>query len=166
MNKTKNRIRSILAALLLLGYLGYQYVVDPIPAHDDQVQLAKCVDGDTADFEVDGEIQRYRFLAIDTPETVHPKKEVEFMGPEASAYTCDALNNATNIRLEYEASTGKDKYNRELAWIFIDDVLLQEKLVANGYAKIAYEKDTYRYVNQLKKAEKQARENNLGIWEK
>ena len=39
--------------------------------------LNKCVDGDTAWFNVDGKIIKTRFLAIDTPEST---KEIEEYG--------------------------------------------------------------------------------------
>lgn len=40
-----------------------------------EVKLSKCVDGDTARFILNKEEIKARFLAIDTPESVHPTKE-------------------------------------------------------------------------------------------
>ena len=59
-----------------------------------QVTLEKCVDGDTARFVYKKSNIKARFLAIDTPESVHPTKKVEPFGKEASKYTCDMLSNA------------------------------------------------------------------------
>ena len=80
-------------------------------------------------------------------------------------YTCDALSSAKEIRLEYEKEKD-DKYGRCLAWVFVDDELLQEKLIRKGYAKVAYLYDEYTYTGRLQKAEKEAKERELGLWDK
>lgn len=134
-------------------------------AERDSVSLSKCVDGDTAKFIINHKEYSTRFLAIDTPETKHPKKGVEPFGKEASNYTCNALKNASQIVLEYDSSSTKeDKYGRKLAWIFVDGELLQKKLIEKGYAKVAYLYGDYKYTNQLKKAESLAKQKKIGIW--
>ena len=131
----------------------------------DEVTLAKCVDGDTARFNINGEVKSTRFIAIDTPESVHPKKKVEPYGKEASNYTCNKLKNAKKIVLEYdENSTKTDKYDRIIAWVFVDDELLQEDLVSKGYAKVAYLYGDYKYTTQLKEKEQIAKNKKLRIW--
>ena len=106
-----------------------------------------------------------RFLAIDTPETVHPTKGEEPYGKEASNYTCDKVKNAKKLELEYdEGSTKTDKYSRALAWVFVDDNLLQKDLVSLGYAKVAYLYGDYKYTDELKEIEKTAKSKKLGVW--
>lgn len=136
-----------------------------VDAEQKEVRLSKCVDGDTAKFEIDGEVKRVRFLAIDTPESVHPKKKVEKYGKEASNYTCSKLTNAKKIILEYDDnSTKTDKYDRELAWVFVDDELLQKDLIKKGYAKVAYLYGKYKYTDILKEEEQRAKTKKLKIW--
>ena len=60
-----------------------------ICAKEIKVEFYDCVDGDTAKFLYKEEKITARFLAIDTPETVHPTKEEEAYGKEASKYTCN-----------------------------------------------------------------------------
>lgn len=130
-----------------------------------QVTLEKCVDGDTARFMYKKSNIKARFLAIDTPESVHPTKKVEPFGKEASKYICDMLSNAKKIVLEYDINSDKtDKYDRHLVWVFVDDVLLQEELVSNGYAKIKYVYGDYKYLDELKKEEQIAKGNRVGVW--
>ena len=135
------------------------------PLEQEGVKLTKCIDGDTAHFMIDGQDTTVRFLAIDTPETKKPNTPVQPYGKEASRYTCDALSRAKEIRLEYEKEKD-DKYGRCLAWVFVDDELLQEKLIRKGYAKVAYLYDEYTYTGRLQKAEKEAKERELGLWDK
>jgi len=129
------------------------------------VEFSDCVDGDTAKSIYKGEKITARFLAIDTPETVHPTKDVEEFGKEASEYTCNKLKNAKEIKLEYDEDSDRtDKYDRHLVWVFVDDVLLQKKLVSKGYASVAYLYGDYKYTEELEEAEQEAEDQKLGIW--
>lgn len=137
-----------------------------VNAKEIEVKFIDCVDGDTAKFIYNDEIITARFLAIDTPETVHPKKGTEKLGKEASDFTCKKIKNAKEIVLEFdENSDEKDKYGRYLVWIFLDNNLLQKELVETGLAEIAYIYADYKYLNILEKSKKKAKENNLGMWE-
>lgn len=129
----------------------------------EEISFKKCIDGDTADFVIDGEVKKVRFLAIDTPETKHPTKGEEPFGKEASNFTCNELKNAKDISLEYEENK-TDKYDRVLAWVFLDGNLLQENLIKKGYAKVAYLYGEYKYTSTLKKEENNAKKNRVGIW--
>ena len=130
-----------------------------------KVEFSECVDGDTAKFIYKNEKITARFLAIDTPETVHPTKDVEEFGKEASEYTCNKLKTAKEIKLEYDKDSDElDKYDRHLVWIFVDDVLLQKKLVSKGLASVAYLYGDYKYTEELEKLEQEAEEKKLGIW--
>lgn len=128
------------------------------------VTLGKCVDGDTATFIVDGVSTKFRFIAINTPESVTPNKAVEAYGKDASSYTCNILTNAKEILIEYDGLAVEDDYGRKLAWIWADKVLLQKSLVEVGYAEVAYVYDEYRYANNLCVVQQKAKESKVGIW--
>ena len=132
----------------------------------ETVKLSKCVDGDTAKFIMeDGSIKTARFLAIDTPESVHPKKEVEAYGKEASEYTCNLLKSAKSLKVEYDKASEKtDKYGRILVWVYADNKLVQETLLEEGYAKVAYLYANYEYTDHLKSVESTAKSKKLRIW--
>ena len=132
-----------------------------VNAKSSKVKFKSCVDGDTAKFILDGVVVTARFLAIDTPET---KGKVEPYGKEASNYTCKKLKNAKEIKFVYDKNADKDKYDRYLVWIFIDNKLLQKELVSKGLAKVAYLYDDYKYTSDLKKLEKEAKSTKIGTW--
>ena len=136
-----------------------------VRAEEIKVKFSDCVDGDTAKFIYKDEEITARFLAIDTPETVHPTKEEEKGGKEASEYTCKRIKEANKIVLEYdEDSDKKDKYDRHLVWVFVDNSLLQKELVEKGLASVAYLYEDYKYTSILEDAEQKAEDNKLGIW--
>ena len=134
-------------------------------AEEIEVKLSKCVDGDTAKFIYKDEVITARFLAIDTPESVHPTIGEEPYGKEASNYTCSTLEKAEEIILEFDSNSDKtDKYNRYLVWVFVDGKLLQKQLISKGYAEVAYLYDDYKYTDELEKAQEKAKAKKVGIW--
>lgn len=128
----------------------------------EEVTLNKCVDGDTAWFNLKEEKIKVRFLAIDTPESTNKNEKY---GKEASEFTCNLLKNATKIEIEYDEKADKtDKYNRYLAWVFVDDKLLQDLIVREGYAEIKYIYGDYKYLNTLNDSLKLAKKEELNLW--
>lgn len=131
----------------------------------ETVKFSKCVDGDTIKVIKEEKEYTVRMLAIDTPESVHPTKGIEYYGKEASEYTCNKVTNAKKIELEYDENSDKtDKYDRLLAWVFVDGKLLQKELIEKGYAKIAYLYDDYKYTKELESAQELASVKNIGVW--
>ena len=129
------------------------------------VKYAACVDGDTIKVFINNKEETVRLLAVDTPESVKPESVIEYYGKEASDYTCSRIKKAKKIELEYDSKSDKrDKFDRVLAWVFSDDKLLEEDLVANGYAKVAYLYDNYKYNDILIKAQELASAKGIGIW--
>lgn len=134
-------------------------------AEEIEVKLSKCVDGDTAKFIYKDEVITARFLAIDTPESVHPTIGEEPYGKEASNYTCSVLEKAEEIILEFDSNSDKtDKYDRYLVWVFVDGKLLQKQLISKGYAEVAYLYDDYKYTVELEKEQEKAKVKKVGIW--
>ena len=112
--------------------------------------------------ELDEKEIKVRFLAIDTPETGETE---EPFGKEASEFTCGKLKFAKKIEIEYDDNAEKkDKYDRELVWVFVDDRLLQEEIVEKGYGEVTYLYGDYKYINILKRSESIAKRNSLNIW--
>lgn len=134
-------------------------------ADEIKVEFSKCVDGDTAKFIYKDEVITARFLAIDTPESVHPTIGEEPFGKDASNFTCDTLKKADEIVLEFDSNSDKtDKYDRYLVWVFVDGKLLQKELISKGYAEVAYLYDDYKYTEELEKAQEKTKKKKIGIW--
>lgn len=150
----------------LLALITFNIIfINPLANNKIKVDLSRCVDGDTAVFIIDGKKTTVRFLAVDTPESVHPTKESELFGISASEFTCAKLTNSTLLELEYDiGSSKKDKYNRDLAWVWVDEILLQKELIKEGYAKVRYIYGDYKYTDVLYSEEDIAKKNKVGIW--
>lgn len=140
MNKLRKVTLSfILSLLLITGVMPAGTTYSPVVSVEAAVskkqtaKFVKAVDGDTAKLSVKGRTYTFRFLAVDTPETVKPNTPVAFMGKRASDYTKSELKKAKKIQIQYDGNK-TDKYGRKLAWIWVDGKLLQDKLVKKGYS--------------------------------
>lgn len=127
------------------------------------VKFNKCVDGDTAHFDYKNETIKVRFLAINTPEST---TKIEPYGKEASEYTCNSLKKAKIIKLEFDKKSDiKDKYDRYLAWIFVDGNLLQKNLINESLAEVKYIYCDYKYLDEIQELENKVKVNKQKIWE-
>ena len=148
-------------------FIGLFFINLMLISADDKVlvTLSKCIDGDTAKFFIDGKEETVRFLSINAPEIAHGDVVGEAYGDEASIFTCDALTNANGIKLEYDPNSDKtDKYGRVLAWVFVDNKLLQEMIVEKGLAEVKYVYADYMYTSKLEVLESKAKDRKIGMW--
>ena len=134
---------------------------------EEKVTLEECVDINTAKFRTSSNsIIKVRFLALNIEDIDDGVSSVETpILKEAKEYTCNRITNASKIELEFDDNSDKkDKYNRYLAWVYVDDSLLEEELVQNGLAKVAYLYGDYSYTDKLKETEEEAKENKVGMY--
>ena len=171
------KFRVLLIVITVLGYYAKQYgyldrlqafldTVVPVPATqtvtvgEGEILVERVVDGDTLVLS-DGE--KIRLIGIDTPETVHPSKQVEPFGPEASSFTKRAVEGKA-VQLRFYRNK-RDRYQRLLAYVYIGDWCLNEALIRAGYSecitKYPFDKAMKQ---QFEAAERDAKLNRRGIW--
>lgn len=151
-------ISVLLAIIIIVG----SWVLISIYSNKTKITLVECIDGDTAKFIINNKQENVRFLGINTPEFTNKQEEY---GYEASNYTCELLEGASNIYIEYDSNSDKrDKYNRVLGWIFVDNNNLSELLLSRGYAEVKYVYGDYKYIDNLCRVQSKAYEDRLGIW--
>ncbi|MBQ6001500.1 MAG: thermonuclease family protein, partial [Synergistaceae bacterium] len=122
--------------------------------------------------------ERVRMLGVDTPETVHPKKPVEYYGKEASDFTKKSLDGKT-VWLQTDVGV-KDRYDRMLAYVWLKEPTKSElddeaairkhmfnaKLLLDGYAQLMTVQPNSRYANIFVHFQREAREQKKGLWGK
>lgn len=133
---------------------------DPETLGQGPHRVERAVDGDTL-LLANG--ARVRLQGVDTPETKHPRKPPEPFGREAWAYTA-RLVEGTEVRLEFDTHR-LDRYGRFLAYVYVGDVFLNERLIQLGLGRaclqFAYRSDMKR---RFAAAQREARQKRLGIW--
>lgn len=149
------KIVLIISFLLLINIVEARYLVT----------YESCVDGDTIWVNKEGESIKVRLISINAPEIEHENNVAEEYANEAKEFVCNTLNSANKVELEYDNNSKKeDKYGRTLAWIWVDDKLLQKLIIKEGLAKVDYVYKEYEYSKELCMIEKRAVKENKGIW--
>lgn len=128
-------------------------------------KVVKVVDGDTIDVQINGSVFRVRLIGIDTPEVVDPRKPVACFGKEASDKAKEILN-GTSVYLENDPTqSDKDKYQRLLRYVFLEnETNFNQFMIEEGFAHEYTYDFPYKYQQEFKNAEKDARENKKGLW--
>lgn len=155
---------SLWAGAILLLLVGYRiWVSQSAPVEIGEsgfYRVHRVVDGDTV--VLDGGT-RVRLLGVDTPETKAPDRPVEPLGPEAAEFTRSHVEGRM-VRLQFDRER-KDRYDRLLAYVFIDDWFLNEELIRHGFSRAQLQ---YPYGSAMKRrfraAENEARQARVGIW--
>ena len=131
-----------------------------------RVQVLSVTDGDTIRVSIDGRSVAIRYIGIDTPETVDPRKSVECFGREATAFNRELVEGKT-VELEKDVSE-LDTFGRTLRYVWIERgsqmVMANEELVRNGYAKSSTYPPDVKYQQRFGGLEATARSDGLGLW--
>ena len=165
-----NMIKSLL--LLVVVAIAAVYFPELFAEEDEThsrkglvpVELVKTIDGDTIKIKYEGKEQNVRYLLIDTPETNHPRLGKQPFGEKAKERNRELMNSG-KLEIEFDIGGKTDKYDRLLAYIYIDGVSVQETLLEEGLARVAYVyPPNTRHLDAYKKAEENARKAGIGIW--
>jgi micrococcal nuclease len=153
------RIAAQFIVVLLLGFQA--------SAQTPKGQLydvVRVVDGDTVVLSIDNKPVKFRLIGVDTPETVHPNKPVERFGREASKFTKDLLL-GKKVFIEREpAANSKDRYGRDLAYLYLENgTLVNKEIILQGFG-FAYLKYPFNKMDEFKEAQQEARSARRGLW--
>lgn len=141
----------------------------------NNILVKSVIDGDTIQLE-NG--KRVRLIGIDTPETHFSKrlyrqakkankntKAIKALGEKASWFTTKLVK-GKKVRLEFDVER-YDKYGRLLAYVYLkDELFVNEEIVRQGYAQLLTIPPNVKYKSVFLEAQKEARGNNRGLWEK
>jgi micrococcal nuclease len=108
-------------------------------------EINRVVDGDTIDVTIDlgfdlYKKERVRIAGVDTPEKRTRDLEEKALGLDATNWMKEELNAAIKgddeLTIRTELKGGMGKYGRLLGWLYVgeDDISLNEKMIAQGYA--------------------------------
>jgi len=132
----------------------------------ERARIVRVVDGDTVIIDRGLGNERLRYIGIDAPESVTPDTSVEFMGREAAAANA-ALVDGREVLLERDVSD-RDRFDRLLRYVWLPEgdgwLFVNLELVRQGYASaVSFPPDISR-MDELRGAERVAREAGIGLW--
>jgi len=128
---------------------------------------------------LDGKKERIRLIGVDAPESQRngkAKRDSERtgedlnamieQGKEARAFAKKYLKQGTIVKLEQDVEK-RDKYGRVLAYAYLPDgTMFNSLIVKEGYAQILTIPPNVKYQDLFLKLQREARENNRGLWSK
>lgn len=148
------KIKTIILLLILIIFiLVYNSFYKYKPSQKDITIVTNVIDGDT--IVISGG-ERVRLLGIDASE------KGEFYYKE-SKERLEQLTENKEIALEREGDN-KDKYDRLLRYIFLNDTNINLQMVEEGYA-ICYFYEESKYQDSCKELEENAMQNKIGRWQ-
>ena len=126
--------------------------------------VRRVIDGDTIEL---GGGRLVRYIGIDAPEVRRRVGERWIVDPEPFSRAATEANRqlveGKAVRLEYDVQT-HDRYGRTLAYIYVGDRMVNEALLAAGYAQVMTIPPNVRYAERFRAAVKAARNARRGFW--
>lgn len=120
--------------------------------------VKKVIDGDTLTVEKNNKEETIRMIGINAPESNE-------CGGIESAQKLKELVENKEIKIEGdETQDDKDVYGRTLRYIFVDGININQKMIADGWAKEYTYKVAYKYKNNFKETQETAKKDKRGIW--
>lgn len=129
------------------------------------VLVTRVIDGDT--IEIEGG-QTVRYIGINTPETKDPRRGVECFGDVAYLKNKELVEGKQVILAKDVSET--DRFGRLLRYVYIPTPTVQatlfinEYLIREGFANASSYPPDVRYQDLFRQAEKEARQNQKGLW--
>ena len=121
-----------------------------------QALVIRVIDGDT--IEIDGG-ERVRYIGMDTPEDTALK---ECFGEQATRRNRELVE-GRSVELERDISE-TDRFGRLLRYVWVGGEMINEVLVAEGFALAATFPPDVKYESTFLLAQTRARAEGLGLW--
>ena len=133
----------------------------------ENIKVDKVVDWDTVRVFLNWKSTKVRLIGVEAPESNDTRYGyTECYGQASSNYLTNLLSNKT-IWLEYDSSQWQyDKYDRILAYIFLNWENINKKMIENWYAWENTFNLPYKYQKEFKEAESKAKQWSLWLWNK
>jgi micrococcal nuclease len=184
MSWQSNNLTAVATALVAAMVLVLGFRLDPVGfviseqgADTDKPATARAtvtrvVDGDTIRVRTASGSDTVRLIGVDTPEIKWPSEDNNLDKPksedcyalEAREYLQEAVK-GRQVQLQSDSTQPlRDTYDRRLAYVFVDNELINQSLIAEGYGRELTVNGGYEKQASFQDAENSAREQQQGLW--
>ncbi len=146
-------IASGIILISIISIIGF-YSFSNITGQTTFATIARVIDGDTVSLANGKQV---RLIGIDAPE-----RGVQYY--EQSKSKLEQLVEGKNVILEEDVEK-KDRYDRLLRYLYVDDVFVNLEMVRSGYANVYIVLPNEKYAEELTQAENEAIANKVGLWQ-
>lgn len=180
---TRLRCVSLCLVILPLLWPARWAAAEQLP---EQAVIRKVIDGDTIELK-DG--TQVRYIGIDAPEVYRPahpgdrewrapqqgyeegrgqgSAEQWVLDPEPYGQAATEANrhlvSGKRVTLEYDMQH-YDKYGRLLAYVSVDDVMVNKELVEQGFAQPLTIPPNTKHAGEFRELVEEARQQHRGLW--
>ena len=153
----RNKKYKILLGILILVFIAINYTslnsfLIKNLSNEEIIKVERVIDGDTV--VVNG--SSFRLLGINTPE------RGEYLYAESKEYLEE---NVMNISLTAEKK-GKDRYGRELVYLYDGNKNINKEIIKEGYANYYFPSGKDKHYNEFVKAWEECLNENKNLCEK
>ncbi len=123
------------------------------------IKVFSVLDGDTFRYkDSNWKLQSVRLIWVDSPESNTARyRKTECYGKEAKQALTNLIKGKT-IKLEFDPNQHQhDNYGRQLAYVWLDDLLINQHLISEGFAKEYTFKTAYSKQADFQSAQAQAK---------
>jgi micrococcal nuclease len=124
-------------------------------------RVVRVIDGDTIDVEIEGTIERVRYIGVDTPEP--SLYDVPECYSEEATSANRGLVGEKEVRLIAD-SEARDDYGRLLRYVYVGETSVNAELARGGYADVVFIRPNTSEYEVLKALRDEARVNERGLW--
>lgn len=146
---------------LFMYLIGWWSSVPVEPSREEVGLVVRVIDGDTIDVQLHGTTTRVRYIGIDTPEPYRDAEPACF-SEEASARNA-VLVAGQEVRLVADQED-KDRYDRLLRYVYVDNVFINQVLIEEGYAVPLPIAPNTTYARVFKRLADEAASEARGLW--
>jgi len=166
MNNRKTLVLAISIAVLVFSIARHLKHAGFLSSESYQKDffVSRVIDGDTLELS-NGQIVRY--MGIDTPE-LKEKQDADWVY-KPMPYSEEALKlnrglvEGRAVSLEFDVQK-RDRYNRLLAYVYVEGKMVNIEMVRQGYAMIYTFPPNVKYAGRFLEAQKEARKEKRGLW--
>ena len=152
---------ALLTFIVILIGEAFLWSGSRVPDGVVQVEVAEVVGGDTINTVVGESWLRVHYIGVKKPESWHP--EVCIGGDAALRRNRELVEDQT-VYLEKDV-LGTDQSRRLFRYVWLaDGRMVNEVLLAEGYASLATDPPATKHRKRLEAAEAEAREVGRGLW--
>ena len=152
-------LQQIVTGFLIAWASIFGTVSAPESEYGDVVSV---IDGDTIVVSIEGKEEFVRYIGIDTPEFDRESGEDDCFSEEAADANREFVE-GKEVRLESDEDN-RDKYNRLLRYVYVDEVFVNKELVGGGYATALPIPPNTKHASEFYELQQHAQSNGLGMW--
>lgn len=160
MNRSHRKFIYLIIVILIFGAFYFFEKRDESPK-SQEYRVIDVIDGDTVIID-DVRNSRVRYLGIDTPEIALQDAPGEPLSKEATDFNAELVE-GQEVVLEFDQEK-YDVYGRILAYVYVDDVLVNEELLKEGLATVLIIPPNDMHSEKIYSAISEAKRNKKGLW--